>query len=156
MTIRNSIVLALAMAAASFAAGLDCQHAQPSGSREGTIDFVVRQGEGRAPATAHGSFDVRGLDNDEHTHVGIGNGTPRTLHVRLPAGAYTVTWIPTLPVDATSPAPSELTGDESAAEWPKIVVVGRDSASVVDVLVRTGARCEAPLQLASVSSGSAF
>jgi hypothetical protein len=157
MTIRNSIASVLGICALSFAGGLGRQHAQPSGAREGTIDFLVRQGHGAALAAASGSFDVRGIDNGEHVRVGIGNGTPRTLHVRLPPGSYAVAWNPALPVDAAGRARNELARDESAQEWPQIVVVTSDSASVVDVLVNAqGLRAEAPIQLASVGSRSAF
>ena len=159
MTIRNAIVSVLGICAVSFAGGLGCQHAQSSDSRDGTIDFVVRQGRGAALAAASGSFDVRGIDNDEHARVGIGTGfgAARTLHVRLPAGSYAVAWNPALPVDAASRARSELARDESAQQWPQIVVVTSDSASVVEVQVNArGLRADAPMQLASVGSRSAF
>src|SRR3954454_13035419 len=100
MTIRTSIVSFLAIGSVSLAGGLGCQHAQPSDAREGTLDFVVRQSPNAPPTLASGSFDVRGIDNDEHTRVGIGHGTARTLHVRLPAGTYALGWDPLRPVDA--------------------------------------------------------
>jgi len=151
MTFRTAIVSFLGICSVSFAGGLGCQSAQPSDAREGTIDFVVRQSPSSRAAVANGSFDVRGLDNDEHTRVGIGHGTPRTLHVRLPAGAYALGWNPTLAVDAASPASG------ADQEWPQIVVVTPDCATVVDVVVSPkGARTEPVYALASAGHRGAL
>ncbi|MEO8180000.1 MAG: hypothetical protein ABI895_14290 [Deltaproteobacteria bacterium] len=154
MTIRTSIVSFLGICSVSFAGGLGCQSAQPSqpsDAREGTIDFVVRQSPSSRAAVANGSFDVRGIDNDEHTRVGIGHGTTRTLHVRLPPGAYALGWNPTLPVDAASQASG------ADQEWPQIVVVTPDCATVVDVVVSTkSTRAEPVLALASAGNRGAL
>jgi len=156
MTIRTAIVSVLG-ACSVILAGLGCQQAQPTDSRAGTIDFIVRQGHGASATAASGSFDVRGIDNDEHRRVGIGSGTTRTLHLRLPPGVYAVAWNPTLPVDAASRTRSEAARDSGAQEWPQIIVVGADGASVVDVLVSpSSVRAETPIQLASAGSRSAL
>ena len=155
MTIRTSIVLAIG--SVSLAGGLGCQHAQLSDARGGTLDFVVRQSTTAQAVVASGSFDVRGIDNDEHTRVGIGHGTARTLHVRLPAGTYALGWNPLLPVDAAGQARSETTREGDVREWPQIVVVTPDSATVVDVLVSPKVAREEPvIELASAGTRAAL
>jgi hypothetical protein len=157
MTLRTAIVSFLAIGSVSLAGGLGCQHAQPSDAREGTLDFVVRQNPNAKATVASGSFDVRGIDNDEHTRVGIGRGTARTLHLRLPAGTYALEWNPLLPVDAAIQARSETTRAGDAQEWPQIVVVTPDSATVVDVLVSPKvARMEPAIELASAGTRAAL
>src|SRR5687768_17341359 len=121
MTIRNSIVSLLGICSVSFVGALGCQQVQPSDAREGTIDFVVRQSPSSRAAVASGSFDVRGIDNDEHTRVGIGHGMARTLSVRLPPGTYALGWNPTRPVDASEDARRDRA--RGASGWPQIVVV---------------------------------
>jgi hypothetical protein len=154
MTFRNAAASLLGLCSVSLVAGLGCHPAQPLTPREGTIDFVVRQNQlAPAGATAVGSFDVRGLDNDERASVGIGRGAGRTLHVRLPAGTYTVSWNPVL-TPSRSAAPALLS--EADPSWPQVVVVSPDSATVVEVVL--GSRAlggERPLELASVGRHAA-
>jgi hypothetical protein len=158
MTIRNSIVSFLGICSVGFAGALGCQHAQPSNARAGTLDFVVRQSLKNAePAVASGSFDVRGIDNDEHARVGIGQGTARTLHVRLPAGSYALGWNPTQPVDAANQARNDLARGGADQAWPQIVVVTADSATTVDVVViQKAALPERRMELASAGTHGAL
>jgi hypothetical protein len=157
MTIHTSIVSFLGICSVSLAGGLGCQQAQPSDSRAGTINFVVRQSPTSPTAVASGSFDVRGLDNDEHARVGIGRGTARTLSVRLPAGSYAVAWNPTLPGEAATRSRSESAHDGAEQEWPQIVVVTPDGASVVDVVLSPqAAPAEQRIELASVGPRGAL
>jgi hypothetical protein len=101
-----------------------------------------------------GNFDVRGLDNDERAYVGVGRAG-RTLHVRLPAGTYTVSWTPVVMTNRAGTAPVALSKAEPA--WPQVVVVAPNSASVVDVVLGSqGARSERSLELASVGRRAAF
>lgn len=149
MTIRNEIVSFLAVCSVSCAAGLGCQHAPAADARYGTIDFVVRESQS-APT---GSFEVRGLDNAERARIGIGRGTARTLHVQLPAGAYSVAWNPAAPSD-TERAKS---ADGTEQQWPQVVVVTPAGASVVDVLTSSkSARPEGHLALASENTTAAL
>lgn len=155
MTFRNSVASLLGICAISFAAGLGCHQAQPLTPREGTIDFVVRQNQLAPASAAAGAFDVRGLDNDERASVGIGRGAGRTLHVRLPAGTYTVSWQPVVTPNGAGTAPVALS--EADPAWPQVVVVAPNSATVVDVVLGSkGARGERSLELASVGSRAAL
>jgi hypothetical protein len=156
MTFRNSVASLLGVGSISLAAGLGCHPAQPVARREGTIDFVVRQNQlASASAAAAGSFDVRGLDNDERASVGIGRGVGRTLHVRVPAGMYTVSWTPVVTPNGAGTAP--VAQSEADPAWPQVVVVAPDSAAVVDVVLGSkGARAERSLELASVGSRAAL
>jgi hypothetical protein len=123
--------------------------------RQGTIDFVVRQNQLAPASAAGGSFDVRGLDNDERARVGIGRGAGRTLHVRLPAGTYTVNWLPVVTPNGAGTAPVALS--EADPAWPQVVVVAPDSVTVVDVILGSkGERAERSLELASVGSRAAL
>ncbi|HEU4579729.1 MAG TPA: hypothetical protein VFS67_15830 [Polyangiaceae bacterium] len=156
MSFRNAVASLLGVCSVSVFAGLGCHAAQPLTPREGTIDFVIRQPR-LAPAGAAvvGSFDVRGLDNDERASVGIGRGAGRTLHVRLPAGTYTVSWKPALPPSHWGTAPVALS--EADPTGPQVVVVAPNSATVVDVVLGSrGVRGERPLELASVSGRAAL
>jgi hypothetical protein len=159
MTIRNSMVWFLGICSVSFAGGLGCQHAQPSppsNARVGTIDFVVRQSPNSTDAVARGSFDVHGIDNDEHTRVGIGHGTPRQLHVRLPAGTYALDWNPTSPADVADQVHSQSARDGAEQEWPQIVVVTPDTATIVDVIViQKATHTEPRMELASAGTRGA-
>lgn len=155
MTIRHSIVSFLGICSVSFAGGLGCQQAQPSDRREGTLDFVVRQSANSADAVARGSFDVHGIDNDEHLRVGIGHGTARQLQVRLPAGTYALDWNPSSPVDVVNQARGKSAHDGAEQEWPQIVVVSPDTATLVDVIViQKAALAESRIELASAGSRS--
>lgn len=95
-------------------------------SADGTIEFVVRSIEEVGASVPRGSFEVRGIDNDEHARVGIGSSAARTLSIRLPAGAYSVAW------RAANRAPAR---ESSASEWPQIVVVAPEASATVDVFV---------------------
>src|SRR3954470_16618758 len=156
MTFRTSVASLLGISSISLAAGLGCHPAQPVTPREGTIDFVVRPNQlALTSAAVPGAFDVRGLDNDERASVGIGRGAGRTLHVRLPAGTYTVSWMPVVTPDATGTAPVALS--EADPAWPQVVVVAPNSATVVDVVLGSkDARAERSIELASVGSGAAL
>ena len=150
MTFRNSVASLLGICFIGLASGRSCLQDQPLTAHNGTIDFVVRQHQ-PAPsgAVATGSFDVRGLDNDERASVGIAHGAGRTLHVRVPAGTYTVSWKPVVSTDRTGTAPVLL--GEADPAWPQVVVVTPNSAAVVDVVLGSkGARAERSLELASV------
>jgi hypothetical protein len=156
MSFRNAVASLLGICAIGFAAGLGCHPAQPVTPREGTIDFVVRQNQlAPASAPAAGSFDVRGLDNDERASVGIGRGAGRTLHVRLPVGTYTISWMPVVTPDGTGTAPVALS--EADPAWPQVVVVTPNGATVVDVVLGSkGARGERSLELASIDGRAAL
>lgn len=146
----------LGIGSVCFIAGLGCHPAQPVTPREGTIDFVVRQNHlAPASAAATGSFDVRGLDNDERARVGIGRGAGRTLHVRLPAGTYTVSWQPVVATNRAGTEPVALS--EADPAWPQVVVVAPNSATVVDVVLgSSGVRTERSLELASAGGHTAL
>lgn len=108
-------------------ATLGCHDAQDA---QGTIEFVVRSIEDVGAAVPRGSFEVRGLDNAEHARVGIGSSTARTLSLRLPAGSYSVAWLP------ASTTGSRRKGSEpGASEWPQVVVVSPEASATVDVFV---------------------
>ena len=156
MTFQNAVASFVGICSLSFAAGIGCHPAQPVTPREGTIDFVVRQSQlAPAGAAAAGTFDVRGLDNDERASVGIGRGAGRTLHVRVPAGTYTVSWQPVVMTNGAGTAPVSLS--EADPAWPQVVVVVPNGATVVDVVLGSrGARAEPSLELASVSSRAAL
>jgi hypothetical protein len=157
MTIHNSIVSLLGICSVAFAGALGCQHAQPSNVREGTLDFVVRHSPDAQDTVARGSFDVRGIDNDEHTRVGIGPGTARTLHLRLPAGTYALDWNPTSPADVANQTRGESARDGAEQEWPQIVVVTPDTATLVDVVViQKAAHAEPRIELASAATHGAL
>jgi hypothetical protein len=110
-------------------ATLGCRDAQHT---EGTIEFVVRSIEEVGGAVPRGSFEVRGLDNDEHARVGIGSSAARTLSLRLPAGAYSVAWLPSSSADSRRSAAASEPG---ASEWPQVVVVSPEASATVDVFV---------------------
>jgi hypothetical protein len=156
MTFRTSVASLLGICSIGFAAGLGCHPAQPVTPREGTIDFVVRQNQlAPSSAPAAGSFDVRGLDNDERASVGIGRGAGRTLHVRVPAGTYTVSWTPVVTPNGAGTAAVALS--EADPAWPQVVVVAPNSATVVDVVLGSkGARGERSLELASIAAHAAL
>jgi hypothetical protein len=156
MTFRHSVASLFWLCSISCAAGLACHPAQPMTPREGTIDFVVHQKQ-LAPtgAAAAGRFDVRGLDNDERASVGIGRGAGRTLHVRLPAGTYTVSWKPVVTPNGAGTAPVKLSDADPA--WPQVVVVAPNRATIVDVVLGSkGDLGERALELASAGSRAAL
>lgn len=110
-------------------AALGCRDTHGMG---GKIEFVVRSIEDVGGAVPKGSFEVRGIDNDEHARVGIGSSTARTLSLRLPAGAYSVAWRPSSLGGGRAGA---LASEPKASEWPQIVVVSPESSAIVDVFV---------------------
>lgn len=123
-----------------------CRGPHSANDAEGTLEFVVRSIEDVGSAVPQGSFEVRGIDNDEHARVGIGSSTARTVRLRLPAGAYSVAWRP-------SPQPrgsrARLTPRLEAAPQPsQIVQVSPEYSATVDVFVAAqsapGALARAP------------
>ena len=123
--------LGLAATGCRDAGGSDSSSGEPSGG-EGTIEFVVRSIEEVGGAVPQGSFEVRGIDNDEHARVGIGRSTARTLSLRLPAGSYSVAWRPSGSVGGRQRSGAS---EPAASEWPQIVVVPPEASATIDVFV---------------------
>jgi hypothetical protein len=152
----SRIVQFLGVCLLAAAAGAGCRSARTGAERESAIDFVVWPNANVARRASIGSFDVRGIDNDEHTRVGIGSGSARTLHVRVPAGAYAVAWTPAAESDtrAAAAALETVLLEEGRQEWPQIIVVSDGGPTTIDVhLAPHGSRTEPRLELASVGPG---
>jgi len=136
----------------ALAAGSACRSTPAAAAHESAIDFVVWPNA--ATRVPSGSFDVRGIDNDEHVRVGIGSGFARTLRVRMPAGAYAVAWTPAEPESTAGGV--NVAQDTERQEWPHIIVVADDGPTTVGVhLPPHGSRTEPRLELASAGPGLA-
>lgn len=109
-------------------AALGCREPRFANDAEGTLEFVVRAPTG-ANGAVQGSFEVRGIDNDERARVGIGNSAARTLSLRLPVGAYAVAWRPSTSTSSAGTAASQ----QAALEGAQIVVVSPESSATIDV-----------------------
>jgi hypothetical protein len=106
-------------------AAIGCREPRSANDAEGTLEFVVRPLADVGSGVPQGSFEVRGIDNDEHARVGIGSSAARTLSLRLPAGAYSVAW---------RPSAGEPARQHDTLGGPQIVVVAPEYSATVDVL----------------------
>lgn len=109
---------------------IGCNQPRPANDAEGTLEFVVPAREAAGGAVPQGSFEVRGIDNDEHARVGIGSSTARTLSLRLPVGAYSVAWRPSRAVGSRGRLAPRA---EALPVRSQIVVVSPEYSATVDV-----------------------
>lgn len=108
-------------------AAIGCREPRSARDAEGTLEFVVRPFADVGSSMPQGTFEIRGIDNDEHARVGIGSSAARTLSLRLPAGAYSVSWRP------SASGAGEPARQRDTLEGPQIVVVAPDDPATVDV-----------------------
>ncbi|MEY4549526.1 MAG: hypothetical protein RL685_5721 [Pseudomonadota bacterium] len=105
-------------------AALGCREPRSANDAEGTLEFVVRPIAEVGSGVPQGSFEIRGIDNDERARVGIGSSAARTLSLRLPAGAYSVAW---------RPSAGEPAAQRDTLDGTQIVVVAPETSATVDV-----------------------